>query len=101
MAEIERPAGGVSDGQGGRFGLTLIVEDTQTTIDPRGRVSPTVVAVQLSNSTTQDGVMRWQSSSGDFVIDPVLQGESREVRISPPNRMFLHEWLVGSWMSWG
>lgn len=92
MAEVDLIVSQASDSTGGVFILTAVVEDTQFTTDPRGRFSPTVVAVKISNTSNQRGQALWQSSNGSWNDNVVLSGEDMETRISPPNREFFHQW---------
>lgn len=101
MAEVERVFATARDAAGGAFTLTCIVEDTQFTTDPRGRWSPTVVAVQVRNTSAQRGEGVWQAPNGQWNTRVVLPGENSESRIAPSRRQFLHEWAMTAEARWG
>ena len=98
MAQVDVVAAHSSDGRGGDFQVIAVVEDTQTTVDPRGRTQPTVVAIRLVNTSQQAGSATWQQPNGTIVTTQVLPGENQETNIAPPQRQFFHELpLKGSW----
>ena len=101
MAEVERLVSQVSDASGGTFRVIAVVETTQSTTDPRGRPSHTVVSVKLVNTSTQRGQCVWQSSNGNWNDNIVLSGENMETRISPARREFFHVWAARSSARWG
>jgi hypothetical protein len=101
MAEVDRLVAQASDASGGALQLVAVVEDTQTTLDPRGRVSPIVVSVKLSNTSNQRGQCIWQASSGEWNDNVVLTGENMESRISPPNQEYFHIWASRANLYWG
>jgi hypothetical protein len=103
MAEVDVVLGRVSNGTG-VFTLTVVVENTQTTPDPRPWAtapSPTVVAVKLVNTSSQPGRCRWQSTNGAWNDNVVLPGENMETRIAPPRREFLYQWFQQASAGWG
>jgi hypothetical protein len=101
MAERDRLVAQASDSSGGTFRLIAVVEDTQSTTDPRGRPSHTVVSVKLTNTSTQRGQATWQSSNGKWNTNTVLPAENSETRIAPSRREFFHIWASRANATWG
>ncbi len=101
MAEVDQVVVSMKDANGGVFKLIAVVENTQTTIDPKGRVSGTVVSVKLVNTSLQRGWTHRQSSSGEWVDEVVLSGENMETRVAPPQREFFHLWAARAGCGWG
>ena len=101
MAEIDRTVAQMSDASGGQFRLTVVIETTQSTTDPRGRPSYLVVSVKLTNTSSSPGRALWQSSNGNWNDNIVLAGENMETRIAPSRREFFHTWASRANATWG
>jgi hypothetical protein len=100
MAERDQLVSQASDATG-VFQVIAVVEDTQSTTDPRGRSSPTVVRVRLVNTSTRRGSCRWQAPNGAWSDVAVLPGENAETNVSPPRREFLYLWGEAMNADWG